>query len=334
MIKLEDVAHRAGVSPATVSRVVNNPTLVSEGTRARVEQVIAEMGYHPSRVARRLRVESGRSNLIGLVIPDIQNLFFADIVRGVEDTAQRHGYTVFLGNADEDVEKERHYLDVMRSEAVDGVILPPSCETDTAAAQLVRDGIPVVCVDRRLAKLKVDTVVIDNVQGAFEATEHLLALGHRRIGFIGGRVHLSTSRERLQGYRQAFQNRDIPMDPTLVRAGDGRQESGCQLAAELLELADPPTALVAGNNLMALGALEAIHARGLRIPEDVAIIGYDDTPWARALNPPLTTVRQPGHELGSRAMELLLQRIQQPDRSTSSVLLHPTLVVRKSCGTS
>lgn len=332
MTKLQDVARQAGVSAATVSRVINEPALVNGRTRARVQQVIAEMGYHPSRVARRLRVESGRSNLIGLVIPDIQNPFFADIVRGVEDAAQRHGYAVFLGNADEDLDKERRYLEVMRSEAVDGVILPPSCETDTAAAQLVRDGIPVVCVDRRLATVHVDTVMIDNVQGAYEATEHLLAHGHRRVGFISGRLDLSTSRERVQGFRRALEDRGIPMDPELVLSGDGRQESGRELATRLLALPEPPTALVAGNNLMALGALEAIHERGLRIPEQVAIIGYDDTPWARALNPPLTTVRQPGYELGSRAMELLLQRMEQPDRGTSSVLLHPTLVVRRSCG--
>lgn len=306
--------------------------MVTEHTRARVEGVIKELGYRPSRVARRLRVEGGRSNLIGLIIPDIQNLFFADMVRGVEDAAQRHGYAVFLGNSDENVEKERLYLEVMSAERVDGVILPPSCETDTAAGDLVLRGIPVVCVDRRLVKVKVDTVVIDNVQGAYEATKHLLRLGHHRIGFIRGRPSLSTSRERLQGYQQALADHGFEPDSTLERAGDGRQESGRQLTKEVLDLARRPTALLVANGLLTLGALEAIQEEGLRMPDDIAIIGYDDMPWARALNPPLTTVRQPGYELGRRAMELLLERVREPDRSTTVVMLHPELVVRRSCG--
>jgi LacI family transcriptional regulator/LacI family repressor for deo operon, udp, cdd, tsx, nupC, and nupG len=162
--------------------------------------------------------------------------------------------------------------------------------------------------------------------------EHLIGLGHRRIGFIEGLPQLSTSRERLQGYRQALEEHGISFDPSLVRQGDSRQESGRELTRELLELPDRPTALLVGNNLMTLGALVMIHQKALRIPEDVAILGYDDMPWALALNPPLTAVRQPGDEVGRRAMELLLQRIREPQRSVSLVMMQPELVVRKSCG--
>jgi DNA-binding LacI/PurR family transcriptional regulator len=332
MTRLAEVAKLAGVSTATVSRVVNRSTLVNEETRARVEQAIEKLGYRPSRVARRLRVEGGRSGLVALLIPDIQNPFFADVARGVEDVARGEGYTVLIGNSDEDAEKEARYLEVMRAESVDGVILPPTSGRDAAALDLARSGLPLVCLDRRLTRAKVDTVVIDNARGAYDAVEHLIALGHRRIGFIEGRPEISTSQERLEGYRRAMADQGLSLDPTLVRVGDSRQPSGQRLAAELLDAPDRPSALLVGNNLMTLGALAAIHERGLRIPRDVAIIGYDDMPWAPALDPPLTAVRQPGYELGGRAMELLLQRIRDPKRSTTVVVLEPELVVRRSCG--
>jgi LacI family transcriptional regulator/LacI family repressor for deo operon, udp, cdd, tsx, nupC, and nupG len=332
MARLQDVARIAEVSISTVSRVINEPELVNKETRRRVQKAIDELGYLPNRVARRLRGEGGGAKLIGLVLPDIQNPFFADLARGVEDVAQQHGYLVFLGNSDEDAAKEKRYLDVMRAESVDGIIVPPSSETDEAVADLVRRQLPVVCVDRRLLRGKVDTVLVDNVRGAAEAMEHLIGLGHHRIGFIEGLPQLSTSRERLQGYRQALEDHGISFDPSLVRQGDSRQESGRELTRELLELPDRPTALLVGNNLMTLGSLVMIHQKGLRIPEDVAILGYDDMPWALALNPPLTAVRQPGDEVGRRAMELLLQRIRDPQRSVSLVMMQPELVVRKSCG--
>jgi LacI family transcriptional regulator/LacI family repressor for deo operon, udp, cdd, tsx, nupC, and nupG len=332
MARLQDVARIAEVSISTVSRVVNEPELVNKETRRRVQKAIDQLGFLPNRVARRLRGEGGEAKLIGLVLPDIQNPFFADLARGVEDVAQRHGYLVFLGNTDEDAAKEKLYLDVMRAESVDGIIVPPSSETDEAVADLVRRKLPVVCVDRSLRRGKVDTVVVDNVRGAREAMEHLIGLGHRRIGFIEGLPQLSTSRERLQGYRQALEEHGIAFDPSLVLQGDSRQASGRELTRELLALPERPTALLVGNNLMTLGALEMIHQKGLRIPEDVAILGYDDMPWALALNPPLTAVRQPGDEVGRRAMELLLQRIRDPQRSVSLVMMQPELVVRKSCG--
>ena len=330
MTRLREVADRAGVSPATVSRVVNDPSKVNERTRARVESAIRELGYRPSRVARRLRVEGGCSSLVGLVIPDIQNPFFADLARGVEDAAQRHGYAVFLGNSDDDPEKERRYLEVMRSESVDGVILPPSSDSDEAAREVIRAGIPFVCVDRRLGKAKVDTVVVDNVAGAYDAVEHLVQMGHRRIGFLVGKLDLSTSRERLEGYRRALADHGLEHDPTLVLPGDSRQTTGRERTAELLARPDPPSALLVGNSLMTLGALEAINAAGVRVPEDLAIVGYDDMPWAMAVSPPLTVVRQPGYELGRQAMELLLQRIREPARSTVVVTLQSELVVRRS----
>jgi DNA-binding LacI/PurR family transcriptional regulator len=332
MASLQEVARAAGVSISTVSRAITRPDMVNADTRERVEAAVRELGYRPSRVARRLRVAQGLSDLVGLVIPDLQNPFFADLARGVEDVAARYGYTVLIGNSDESVEKETRYLNAMMAEAVDGIILPPSCEGRSTAVDLVRAGVPLVCVDRRLDKAKVDTVVVDNVRGAMEATEHLIALGHRRIGYLEGKQGVSTTRERLEGYRSALSRHGIEHDPRRVLSGDSRPESARRLTTKLLESPDRPTALLVGNGMMTIGALEAVHAQGLRIPEDVAVVGYDDMPWARALTPALTVVRQPGHELGSRAMELLRQRIREPERSTTTVMLHPELVVRGSCG--
>jgi DNA-binding LacI/PurR family transcriptional regulator len=317
---------------ATVSRAISRPDMVNGETRQRVEAAVRELGYRPSRVARRLRVAQGLSDLVGLVIPDLQNPFFADLARGVEDVAARHGYTVLIGNSDESVEKETRYLNVMRAEAVDGIILPPSCEGRSAAVDLARAGVPLVCVDRRLDRAKVDTVLVDNVRGAIEATEHLIAHGHRRIGYLEGKQGVSTTRERLEGYRSALARHGIADDPALVLSGDSRPESARRLTTQLLQSPERPTALLVGNGMMTIGVLEAIHDLGLRIPEDVAVIGYDDMPWARALTPALTVVRQPGYELGSRAMELLRQRIREPERSITTVMLQPDLVVRGSCG--
>jgi DNA-binding LacI/PurR family transcriptional regulator len=317
---------------ATVSRAISRPGMVNAETRQRVEAAVRELGYRPSRVARRLRVAQGLSDLVGLVIPDLQNPFFADLARGVEDVAARHGYTVLIGNSDESVEKETRYLNVMRAEAVDGIILPPSCEGRSAAVDLARAGVPLVCVDRRLDRAKVDTVLVDNVRGAIEATEHLIAHGHRRIGYLEGKQGVSTTRERLEGYRSALARHGIADDPALVLSGDSRPESARRLTTQLLQSPERPTALLVGNGMMTIGVLEAIHDLGLRIPEDVAVIGYDDMPWARALTPALTVVRQPGYELGSRAMELLRQRIREPERSITTVMLQPDLVVRGSCG--
>jgi DNA-binding LacI/PurR family transcriptional regulator len=239
---------------------------------------------------------------------------------------------IFLGNSDEDAGKEATYLDVMRAESVDGVILPPASRTDTSVRKLVDEGIPVVCVDRRLDRTLVDTVVIDNVRGAREAARHLIAMGHRRIGFIEGRAGLSTSEERLAGYRQALSEAGLGLDPQLIREGDSRYAGGRRLTTALLSAPDPPTALVVGNNLMTLGALESIRVLGLRIPRDVALIGYDDIPWALAMDPPLTVVRQPAYLLGRRAAEILLGRLREPDGDPVVEVLQPELVVRGSCG--
>ena len=327
---LKDVAREAGVSSATVSRYLNGTARLTDSTRADVERAIRGLGYRPNRVARRLRVTSGHAHLIGLLIPDMQNPFFTDIGRGVEDLARARGYTVILGHSDDSVPREELYLDLFRSESVDGIILPTVRQGHIEADDLTRDGIPVVCVDRSAACC-VDTVVSDNERGAREATDHLIRLGHRRIGFVSGLADISTSRERLAGYRAALGAAGLEAE-ALVRAGDSRQQSGLDRTRELLDLPAPPTAILAGNNLMTLGALSAIRERGLRVPQDLSLVSYDDVPWASAFNPPLTAVSQPGYEMGRHAAALLLRRIESPDVPVEVTVLEPSLIVRGSSG--
>lgn len=330
MSSLQEVARRAKVSIATVSRVLNKSDKVVPATYAVVEKALRELGYRPSRVARRLRMKDGRAHLVGLIIPDIQNPFYAEIARGVEDAAYAAQYALLLCNSDENVEKERFYLDVMRSESVDGIVLPPFDDTDSAVIEMITSGMPVVCVDRSLSKVKTDLVEVDNYRGAFEAVAHLLDRGHKQIGLIEGRTQVSTSRERRRGYVDALAERGIAVRKDLMRAGDFKQESGRVLANELLGLRKPPTALFVCNNLMTVGALAALHQREMRVPKDVAVVGFDDLPWAEAMDPPLTLVRQPAYEVGRQAMELLLKRIMEPARPAVTVRLLPELMIRRS----
>ena len=274
MASLIDVAKAAGVSIATVSRVISHPDKVSTDTQRVVRKAMEQLDYRPNRVARRLRQRGGRRHLLGLIIPDIQNPFFAEIARGVEDAAYANQFAVMLCNSDEDLKKEAFYLDVMRDESVDGIILPPINDRDLAVLKFAQLGIPMVSVDRSLANSPIDQVEVDNRQGAVEAVEHLIKLGHRRIGLITGRLNVSTSRERKIGYEQALATHGIELDPHYVRIGDNKQASGYALAEELLGVTKPPSAIFVLNNLMAVGAIEAIHKRGLKIPDDTAIIGF------------------------------------------------------------
>lgn len=332
MATLKDVAREADVSISTVSRALNNSEKVHPDTKEHVREVADELGYKPSRVARRLRLKEGKASLLGLVIPDIQNPFFADVTRGVEDVAQANDYALLLSNSDEDPEKQRLALDILQTEDVDGVIVPPVSDEDRAIERLLETDIAVVCVDRRMRNTRVDTILSDNRQGAFEAVSHLIELGHERIGFIGGIPRISTLTERRQGYEQALRDHGGAVDPALVKETETRRERGRMLTEELLSLDNPPTALFTGNNLTTLEVLSTLRECGVAVPEEMALVGYDDVPWPMALNPPPTVIDQPGYEMGRRAAEILLERLQNPDRSPTTVTLQPRLIIRQSCG--
>ena len=331
MASLSDVAKKAGVSIATVSRVINNGTNVNEATRARVLKTIKELKYQPSRVAKRLRSKSVSSNLIGVLIPDIQNPFYVDVFRGIEDVAYENNYAIIMCNFAQDEKKEKMYLDILQSEAIDGLIAAPAHERDNKVIKLVKDGLPIVCFDRDLIGVDVDVVLVNNRDGAFSAVDHLAKSGYKRIAHISGLAQIPSSQLREKGYREALEANGLPFDPKLVKHGDSKHDSGVRLCDELLSLPNPPDAIFTGNNLITLGALETIHKRGVKIPQEVAIIGFDDMYWSISLNPPLTAVFQPAYEIGRRSGELLIQRIKDPKRPTIQMMLSAQLMIRSSC---
>jgi DNA-binding LacI/PurR family transcriptional regulator len=290
-----------------------------------------QLHYQPSRLARSLRVQ--RSRIIGLLISDIQNPFFISLVRAVEDVALQHQYAVFLCNADENSEKEKFYLDLMQAERVAGVIVSPTRERDDPCLQLLQADIPFVVIDRKLADVNADTVVVDNTQNSYRLVNHLIDDGHRRIGAVLGVPIATTGRERYEGYAQALTEHQLPLSPELVCTGMPREELGHQFTNELLDLAEPPTAIFVGNNLLAMGAFRAISQRGLRIPDDIALAAFDDVDWMSLVKPGLTVIKQPTYDIGHIAAELLFRRIADPLRPVQQVMVHSVLHIRQSCST-
>jgi LacI family transcriptional regulator len=323
-----EVARAAGVSTATVSRVLNNHPQVGSRLKARVLQAIKELDYRPSRVARSLRTR--RNRVWALIISDIRTgPFFADLVRGVEDVAHSAGYSLFLCNADEDLAKESAYVELALAENVGGLILTPSSER-TNLSPLVNAQIPVVLADRSLPTEHADTVVVDNVSGAYQAVRHLLAGGFKRIACITGPLRTTTGERRYVGYCKALAEAGQAVDESLVRVADFREAGGLRAMRELLDGTDRPDALFVTNHLMAIGALQAIDEAGLSIPGDIAIVSFDDTPWSILLRPPLSAVAQPAYDVGVESARLLLSRLEGYSGVARTVTLSPTLVVRGS----
>jgi LacI family transcriptional regulator len=323
-----DVARSAGVSAATVSRVLNGNSRVDPQLVAAVERVVKDLGYRPNRVARSLRLRHNR--VWALVISDVRTgPFFADVVRGVEDGAYEAGYPMFLCNADEDPSKEAVYLQLALAENVAGVILTPSGPS-TDLGPLVDAGIHVVLADRRLPGSQADSVVTDNVGGARQAVDHLLANGYRRIACIAGPLRVTTGSDRLRGYRLALEEAGRKVNPSLVRSGDFREPGGRRAMEELLEQRPRPDAVFICNNRMAAGALQVIEEAGLALPDDIAVVGFDEIVWAPLLRTGLTTVGQPAYDLGHESARLLLSRIQGYSGSARTVLLPTTLNIRAS----
>ncbi len=330
-VTVRDVAAHAGVSRATVSRVLNNNPTVDAALRERVVEAVRELGYQPNRMARRLRSQT--SSVIGLIVSDIQNPYFISIIKGVEDVAYAHQMSIILCNSDEDPAKEQMYLRVMAAERVAGLVIVPSQNSDAHnLAQLQQMGIPVILLDRFMPDVEMDVVKVDNERGAYDAVLHLAVLGRRRIAIITGVLSLTTGRERYSGYQMALASSGLPHDLSLVKEGDFKAESGYRLTRELLTSTPPPDALFVSNNMMTLGALRALREMAVRVPQQIALVGFDDMPWSGDLYSPLTAVSQPTYELGTEAVNLLLRRLANPASPFRTVMLQPRLIVRESCG--
>jgi LacI family transcriptional regulator len=289
---------------------------------------MAELGFQPNALARSLRRK--RTHTVGLIVPDSANPFFAEVSRGIEDTSFAAGYSVILCNSDGDPRRELLYIDLLSQKQVDGVLLVPAGSQADSTTSLQTRNIPLVVIDRDVPGAANDRAYIDNIAGGYQATRHLLELGHRRIGYIGGPPHLSPVPDRSAGYRRALEEAGIPIDTNLIFDGNFRDAGGYEGAHQLLALPDPPTAIFAGNDLMAIGALAAACERGVAVPDDLSVVGFDDIHLARYINPPLTTIAQPKYQLGVIAAELLFGRLRTPDLPPQRRLLQAELVIRSS----
>jgi len=331
MVTIHDVAQRAGVSPVTVSRVINGVANVNPETRARVERAIRELGYLPNRAARSLRVR--QTHTLALLVPDITNAFWTTVARGVEDAAQTRGYSVLLCNTDENPQKQSSYLEAVLQQRVDGVILAPCDNDPSRLAALQIHQTPAVLIDRRVNDWDGDWVISDSLGGARALVEHLLRLGRQSIAVVTGPRGASTSEDRVTGYRLALLSAGMEFNPRLVRYGEFRAPSGREQTHRMLDEGLRPDAILAANNVLAMGVLEALNERGLRVPQEVALVCFDDLPDLAQFFPFLTVAAQPAYDMGLNAAQLLLSRIDaagplQPRR----IVLPVRLVLRYSCG--
>ncbi|WP_438317972.1 LacI family DNA-binding transcriptional regulator [Candidatus Caldatribacterium sp. SIUC1] len=331
MTTIYDVAKKAGVSPATVSRALSGAKGVSEATRKKVLAVAQELQYSPNYIARSLKKR--QTNTIALIISDITNPFFTTLARGVEDRASEYGFNTIFCNTDEDPRIEAAYVELMLRRQVDGLLIS-SCSNGESLEVLFRKNVPVVLVDRRVPRSRWDYVVGDSEYGAYALTRHLLEVhGKRRIAIISGPLTLSTSRERIEGYRRALREAGITPCEEHIRAGAYKEEFGYQAARELLVGKHPVEAVFAGNNVIAVGVIRAARELGVRVPEDLALVTFDDFDLASALFPFLTAAKQPAYTIGTLAVEMLLERIRGENiRERREVVLRPEIIIRKSCG--
>lgn len=334
-VTLKDVARLAGVHPSTVSRVWNNDRSfrVSEETRRTILEVIEKLNYRPNRIARSLKQK--RAYVIAVAVPDITNPFFSTMFRGIEDVALERGFNVILCNTDERLDRLSLYLETLMERQVDGMILATAHREDPTVTRLREQGYAFVLVNRRPQDAEDGYVVVDDTRGAYMATEHLIQLGHRAIAHLAAPQHVMTAWERVRGYRMALEDHGIEPQPEWLRQADFTREAGYEATKKMLEELPPerrPTAVFAVNDMAALGAIEALAEAGLRVPEDMALVGYNDVGVASLVGSALTTVRVPLYEMGAAAADMLIRMLTQEDREAPGVILAPRLIIRESCG--
>lgn len=330
MSTIFEVAQRAGVSIATVSNVIRGTRRVSSELEGRVRSAIQELDYYPNEIARSLKVKQTR--MLGMVIPDITNPFFPEIIRGAEDTAFDRGYFLVSANTEEQIGRERRIVSALRSYRVDGILLAPAQGKDTTHIRsTIRAGISVVCLDRAVQGIETDAVLLDNTRGARECVRHLIQAGHQRIAIITGPLNLQTGRERLRGYQDAIRDADIELEPGLIAEGDFRRDSGYRLGKELLCQGQRPSAIFVCNGVMTIGVLSALEELKVRCPSDIALATFDDLVLEHSFHPHLTVVVQPSYEMGARAASMLIDRIEgKLTGKPLAVRIAPTLIIRES----
>jgi LacI family transcriptional regulator len=328
-ITIEDVAREADVSYATVSRVVNGKGYVSAETRDRVMDAVARTGYVVNRRAQGLA--SGRSQVVGLVVRGLDTSYVGEIVRGIDEELAAVSYDLMLYTTHRRKQRESAFVANVAAGLADGLLLVLPIDPAAYLESIRRRGFPYVLIDHGGMGEDGPSVGATNHQGAYDATNYLIGLGHRRIGFVTGHMEMGCAIDRLAGYQAALRDHGLPRDPALIQVGDFEQPRGFACARALLDLPTPPTAIFASNDVSAFGVIDAVRDRGLRIPDDISVVGFDDIPTSASIHPSLTTVRQPLEEMGRQATRMLLEFIGNPDRQVERVDLPTSLVIRGSC---
>lgn len=321
-----DVANEAGVSISTVSKVLNNTGSIAEKTRKRVKETMLELNYQPSVVASaRKRIQN-----IGLLIPNIANPFMAEIARGVENNLRKFGFNLMICSTDNDLKNEIEYISILKQKYLDGIIIATGLQEDKAIKELLKAEIPIALLSRDVSSLAVDEVLVDDFLGGFEATKYLISLGHQKIAMITEDTNISTIKARVEGYKQALEESGIEYDESLVITNNSSLDEGKQSTRELLNLPSPPTAIFASTEFLAIGAIQGARELNVQVPQELSIIGFDDTILSTICDPALTTIAQPIHEMSKKVVELLIAEIKNPKETKQRVVLSPKLVIRES----
>jgi LacI family transcriptional regulator len=327
-VTIVEVAEKAGVSLGTVSRVINNDVHVAPETRERVATVMRDMGYVANRQARGLK--GSRTNVIGVLAPDLGTGYIGEILHGIDAELGLHQFDLMLFTTHRAAVKEANYVANMVQGMVDGLLLVLPRNPADYMGTLTRRKFPFVLIDHQGTGNPCQAVGASNWQGAYNATEYLIKLGHKRIGFITGSMDLGAALDRLDGYKSALQVHHLPEDPKLIYEGAFFQPDGYSGGSALLDIDNPPTAIFVSNDVMAMGTMDAVRSRGLRIPEDVSILGFDDIPQAAMVRPALTTIRQPLEQMGRLATQMLIDKLKNPDKELGRIELPTELIVRDS----
>ena len=327
-VTIKDIAEEADVSVTTVSRVLNDKPDVSPNTRKNVLEKINELGYKPNSIARGLALQ--KTNTLGLIIPDISNPFFPDIARGVEDMANEKDYSVIFCNTDNEQKKEKEAIDLMKEKQVDGILLSLSTTNEKELKNLRKLEYPIVQIDRKIPNINYPSITIDNVKSAYTATKYLIKNGHKKIAHITGDLETITGSQRLKGFKKAIFEKNLNLNKSYIKNGDYSKKSGYQNMLALLKSNNPPTAVFIANDLMAVGAYQAVFELNLSIPKDISIIGHDDIDVTKLVNPTLTTMSQPKYQLGNEAVQLLINEIESNKLSNEEIILNTNLINRNS----
>ncbi len=332
-VTMQDIAEKCGVSKATVSRVLNNSGYVKEETREFIMKTIKELKYTPSAVARSL--SKNETNIIGVIVPDINNPFFGEVIKGISNVADKENLNIFFYDTDENIEKEFKALKIIKEQRVQGIIITPTSDKNEFNSEylsvLENLGIPIVLIDRDVKYSNFDGVFLDNIKGAYEATEAFIKEGHEKIAIIAGPTTSKPGRDRFRGYEKAMYMNKLKINEKYVFYGDFKSESGYKIAKKILKMKDRPTGIFVCNNMMNLGCIKALYEEGLKIPEDIAVIGFDEIECFNVLDMKISVIARPTTEMGIAAMEILLDRLKNKNTmETKRIILSPKLLLKGS----